>query len=263
MAQALILPLIEKGKLKPEDLFAVVGSQESVLDLHGKLPEGLRLVDSQAHNASEVWLAPLQLLAVKPQQLDMVAASSGRTSLDRLSEKPILISLLAGVRLDRLEQLFPHHLCVRAIPNTPALVGEGLTGFSWSKKVNVKQRRHVKEFFSEISELFDIPESQMDAFLALASSGPAYIALIAEALADGAVAAGLPRSLAIGIAYRTISGTTSLLREKKLHPGQLKDMVASPGGTTIAGIRKLEQAGLRSALIEAIVATAQRSSQMS
>ena len=115
----------------------------------------------------------------------------------------------------------------------------------------------------ELLEVLELPEAQLDAFLALTSSGPAYIALIAEALADGAVAAGLSRDLAGYLAHRTIAGTAALLNNKDLHPGQLKDMVTSPGGTTIAALRKLEKAGIRSALIEAVLAAAERSKELS
>ena len=111
--------------------------------------------------------------------------------------------------------------------------------------------------FEPVSEVLELPESQLDAFLALTSSGPAYVALMAEAMADGAVAAGLPPVLAHHLAHRTLAGTAALLQEQELHPGQLKDMVASPGGTTMAALRRLEQAGVRSALIEAVVAAAE------
>ena len=120
----------------------------------------------------------------------------------------------------------------------------------------------MQKFFNPISEVLELPEKQLDAFLALTSSGPAYIAVIAEALADGAVAAGLPRILANYLSHRTLAGTALLLKEKDLHPGQLKDMVASPGGTTIAALRHLEMAGVRSALIEAVVAAAERSREL-
>jgi pyrroline-5-carboxylate reductase len=102
----------------------------------------------------------------------------------------------------------------------------------------------------------------LDAFLALTSSGPAFVALVAEGLADGAVAAGLPRSLAQELALRTLAGTAALMEQRDLHPGQLKDMVSSPAGTTIAGLRELERSGLRSALLEAVLAAAQRSREL-
>jgi pyrroline-5-carboxylate reductase len=120
----------------------------------------------------------------------------------------------------------------------------------------------VQALFARVGEVMELPESQLDAFLALTSSGPAFVALVAEAMADGAVAAGLPRALASHLAHRTLAGTAELLHQRELHPGELKDMVASPGGTTIAGLRRLESAAVRSALIEAVVAAAERSREL-
>ncbi|MGA0023527.1 MAG: pyrroline-5-carboxylate reductase dimerization domain-containing protein, partial [Burkholderiales bacterium] len=146
--------------------------------------------------------------------------------------------------------------CVRAVPNTAALVRAGLTGLAFADAVPAERRRWVEQLFAQVGEVHELPEAQLDAFLALTSSGPAFVAVVAEALADGAVAAGLPRLLAQRLAHRTLAGSAALLQERDLHPGQLKDMVSSPGGTTIAGLRQLEQAGLRSALIEAVIAAA-------
>ena len=261
MAQALVLPLLKQGELAPQQLVAVVGRGASVERLADQLPIGLRLKAADDPTAAEAWMAPIQLLAVKPQQLDQIAASAAR--LKQTADGPqLLISVLAGVSLARLQQAFPAHVCVRAVPNTPALVGAGLTGLSWGEGVTPEQRLAVERLFLPVSEVLELPESQLDAFLALTSSGPAYVALVAEAMADGAVAAGLPRSLAHHLAHRTLAGTAALLKQQKLHPAELKDMVTSPGGTTIAALRKLERAGVRSALIEAVVAAAQRSREL-
>jgi pyrroline-5-carboxylate reductase len=209
-------------------------------------------------SGQEAWRCPIVLLAVKPQQLEAAAAAAVQPGDDE-DPPPLLISVLAGIRLDRLEALFPRHRCVRAVPNTPCLVGAGLTGLSLGRGVTAEQRQEVLGLFAAVGEVLELPEGQLDAFLALTSSGPAFLALVSEALADGAVAAGLPRSLAAHLAHRTLAGTAELLRAKELHPGQLKDMVASPAGTTVAGLRELERAGTRSALIEAVLAAAERS----
>jgi pyrroline-5-carboxylate reductase len=208
---------------------------------------------------------------VKPQQLEAVAAASsppgafpehpGPLGVSP-SERPLLLSVLAGVRLERLEALFPGWVCVRAVPNTPCLVRSGLTGLAWGQGIGLRRREWVRGLFARVGEVVELPEGQLDAFLALTSSGPAFVALVAEALADGAVAAGLPRMQAQHLAHRTLAGTAALLHERELHPGQLKDMVSSPGGTTIAGLRELERAGLRSALIEAVLAAAARSREL-
>jgi pyrroline-5-carboxylate reductase len=222
-------------------------------------------------NAVAAWGCSTVLLAVKPQQLQAVAAAAtppgdlpdhpgpfGETPLER----PLLLSVLAGVRLERLEALFPGWACVRAVPNTPCLVRAGLTGLAWGEGVAAGPREWVSRLFARVGEVRELPESQLDAFLALTSSGPAFVALVAEAMADGAVAAGLPRALAHHLAHRTLAGTAALLQERELHPGQLKDMVSSPAGTTIAGLRQLERAGLRSALLEAVLAAAERSREL-
>ena len=254
MAQALIFPLLERGKQRSVDVIGVVGSQASVSRLTPDLPMGLTVVPASDPRAIAAWNAPVQLLAVKPQQLDAVAESVGPPQSD---QSPLLISVLAGVTLERLQSQFPGRACVRAVPNTPCLVGEGLCGLAWGEGITAQQREWVKEAFDPVSEVLELPEYRLDAFLALTSSGPAYVALVVEAMADGAVAAGLPRELAHRLAHRTLAGTAALLDQQQLHPAQLKDMVASPGGTTMAALRKLESAGVRSALIEAVVAAAE------
>ncbi len=272
MAQALLLPLIDSGLVQAEAVRAVVGSEASAARLAAQ--HGL-VVSS---DPSQAWQAPVLLLAVKPQVLAAAAqaaqgipsavaapaASAGTPAgaSPAAGPKPLLISVLAGVTLARLQALFPAHRIVRAVPNTPALVRQGLTGLAWGEGISAPQQLWVRQLFAQVGEVLDLPESQLDAFLALTSSGPAYVALVAEALADGAVAAGLPRALALRLAHRTLAGTAALLQEQELHPAQLKDMVASPGGTTIAGLRQLERSGVRSALIEAVVAAAERSRQL-
>ena len=260
MAQALLLPLIDSGQVPAAAVRAVVATGASAARLAAQ--HGLAV----ATDPTEAWQAPVVLLAVKPQLLAAAAkVAQGVTPSGARAgggERPLLISVLAGVTLARLQALFPAHRIVRAVPNTPALVRQGLTGLAWGEGIPAEQQLWVRQLFGQVGEVLDLPESQLDAFLALTSSGPAYVALVAEAMADGAVAAGLPRALALRLAHRTLAGTAALLQEQELHPAQLKDMVASPGGTTIAGLRQLERAGVRSALIEAVVAAAERSRQL-
>ena len=251
MAQALVRPLIERDILSASDCIGVVGREESAQRLRAELPSGFTVVPASDPQAVAAWTAPVQLLAVKPQQLDAVAAG---VMPPAPSTSSLVISVLAGVTLERLQRTFPGRVCVRAVPNTPCLVGEGLCGLAWGEGVTPEQQQWVRDAFAPVSEVLELPESRLDAFLALTSSGPAYVALIAEALADGAVAAGLPRDQAHHLAQRTLGGTAALLQQQNLHPAQLKDMVGSPGGTTMAAVRKWEQAGLRSALIEAVLA---------
>jgi len=259
MARALLLPLLESGDLQAAAVDAVVASEASALRLRQEL--GIAV----GTDPTLAWQAPVLLLAVKPQQLEALAAR--RAALAPAGDRaaaapPLLISVLAGVTVARLQRQFPDCHCVRAVPNTPALVRCGLTALAWGEGIDPEARQWVCRLFSRVGEVLELPEAQLDAFLALTSSGPAFVALVAEAMADGAVAAGLPRSLALDLAARTLAGTAALLDQQALHPALRKDMVASPGGTTIAGLRQLERAGLRSALLEAVLAAAERSRQL-
>lgn len=249
MAEALLVPLLEAGLVPRAGVCAAVASAASAMRLRQRHAIA---VDTDPTRA---WAAPVVLLAVKPQQLEAVAATAPASG-------GLLISVLAGVTLERLQRLFPGWSCVRAVPNTPALVGCGLTGLAFAAGLAAERRQWVQAMFARVGEVHELPESQLDAFLALTSSGPAFVAVAAEAMADGAVAAGLPRALALRLSHRTLAGTAALLQGQELHPASLKDMVSSPAGTTIAGLRQLERAGLRSALIEAVLAAAERSRQL-
>jgi len=257
MAQALVRPWLQLGLVGPGQLQGVVASDASASRLAADLPCAV------GTDPAPAWRADVVLLAVKPQQLEAVAAQAA--ALD--AAQPglpgrLLVSVLAGVTLARLESLFAGWRCVRAVPNTPALVRSGLTGLAYGAGVEPADRQWLEALFGAVGEVLTLPEAQLDAFLALTSSGTGFVALVVEALADGAVAAGLPRDLALRLAPATLAGTAALLQQQQLHPGQLKDMVSSPGGTTIAGLRALERGGLRSALIEAVLAAAERSRQL-
>ena len=257
MAQALIEPLLASGSVEPDQVLAVVGRPESAAALKQGVFARCTIHAAASADSAEVLKAPLQLLAIKPQQVELAAAS-----FPAVEGSPLLVSVLAGVTLSRLQRLFPSHRVVRAVPNTPALVGQGLTALAWGENIFPSQRQKVQALFSGVGEVLQLPEEKLDAFLALTSSGPAFVALVAEAMADGAVAAGLPRDLAHRLAHRTLAGSAALLDQRQLHPATLKDMVTSPGGTTIAGVRALERGGLRSALMEAVIAAAERSREL-
>ena len=262
MAKAIVSPLLEKGEYHPQNVLGIVGSSSSVASALDGLPKEVKVVSSEDASSGEVWKAPLKILAVKPQQFNKIKESASSFQSSNQFPKPLLISVLAGITLKSLKKSFPEHTCVRAVPNTPSLVGQGLTGLAWENDITMDQKKVVRKIFEPISEIYELEEQKLDSFLALTSSGPAYIALVVEAMADGAVAAGLPRQLSNQLAHKTLAGTASLLREKSLHPAELKDMVASPAGTTISALRHLELAGLRSALIEAVVLAAQKSRQL-
>ena len=213
-------------------------------------------IEVTADNQAAVAETETLLLAVKPQILDRVVAD-----LTPHTDATI-VSILAGVTIARLEQAFPLHPIIRVMPNTPATVGAGMTAIAPGTSVQQEQIERAKSIFAAVGEVVQVSESAMDAVTGLSGSGPAFVALAIEALADGGVAAGLPRAIALQLATQTVLGTATLVKETGLHPGILKDRVTSPGGTTIAGVAKLESAGFRSALIEAVKTATARSQEL-
>ncbi|MDZ7959245.1 MAG: pyrroline-5-carboxylate reductase [Aulosira sp. DedQUE10] len=203
------------------------------------------------------------LLAVKPQVLSAIAQELAEMIEMTITEhSPLVISILAGVPLSQLEAAFPRLPVIRAMPNTPATVGAGITAFCSGAYTNAKHHQIAQQIFAAVGEVVEVSEALMDAVTGVSGSGPAYVALMVEALADGGVAAGLPRTIANQLALQTVLGTATLLHESKMHPAELKDRVTSPGGTTIAGIAQLEKAAFRSALIEAVKAATERSQEL-
>ncbi|MEM9568280.1 MAG: pyrroline-5-carboxylate reductase [Cyanobacteria bacterium P01_E01_bin.34] len=197
------------------------------------------------------------LLAIKPQIFPVVSEQLR----PHLTAK-LVISILAGTSISQLESAFPGVAIVRAMPNTPALVGEGMTALSYGARVTDSDRNEAIALFEAVGRVISVPESQMDAITALSGSGPGYMSVVVEALSDGGVKAGLPRTISTELAVQTMLGSARLLQQENLHPAILKDRVTSPGGTTIAGIAELERHCLRAALIDAVQAAKQRSEEL-
>ncbi len=218
-------------------------------------------VQVTADNQEAMTASDVVLLAIKPQVLDKVVAEMAEIG-SSLAQETLIISILAGVPIAKLEATFRSQSVIRAMPNTPATVGAGITAIAPGKKVQPQQLEIAKKIFAAVGQVVEVPENLMDAVTGLSGSGPAYVAVMIEALADGGVAAGLPRGIASQLALQTVLGTAQLIKESQLHPAQLKDQVTSPGGTTIAAVAQLEKAGFRSAIIEAVKAAYQRSQEL-
>ena len=197
------------------------------------------------------------LLAVKPNQLEHVIEEH-----EGQWQGKLVISIAAGISLDDLCNWIGHTRVARVMPNTPSLVRQGASGYCCGADVNEDDRGWIQSVLDSVGFAVEVSESQMDAVTGLSGSGPAYVCMIIESLADGGVLAGLPRPMAMKLATQTVLGTATMIAETQRHPGELKDAVASPGGTTIEAISVLEQSGLRSALIEAVAASADRSREM-
>ena len=213
-----------------------------------------------SENREVVKAAEVLFLAIKPQVFEAVAAELVEDVVAAPGQ--LVISILAGVPLSKLEWAFPGQAVIRSMPNTPATVGAGMTAIAAGNHVQFHHLELARRIFQAVGEVVEVPETLLDAVTGLSGSGPGYIALVVEALTDGGVAAGLPRAIASKLALQTVFGTAQLLKETGMHPAELKDRVTSPGGTTIAGIAELERGGFRSALMEAVKAAYLRAKEL-
>lgn len=216
-------------------------------------------VTTHADNAALVESADIVVLAVKPQTVDAVLSQAG----SRLRNQTTLVSIAAGVSIERLAKLLPAgSKVVRAMPNTPALVQSGITALAHGPKVSESDLLRVQALFDAVGQTVLVPESAMNAVTGLSGSGPAYVLLVIEALAEGGVRAGLGRPIATALAAQTVLGTAKLLIERGAHPAILRESVTSPAGTTSAGIFALESGGLRSTLMNAVAAATARAEEL-
>lgn len=202
--------------------------------------------------------ADIVLLAVKPQIMNSVI----RSILASVPSKALLMSIAAGISLSHLRHLAgPDLALARVMPNTPAMVGSAVSAVCFDG-AGEEQQEQVRALLSSCGMVFDLPEKHFDAVTGLSGSGPAYVMLMIEAMADAGVRLGLPRDMAIQMAAMTLQGSARLVLETGVHPAVLKDQVCSPGGTTIEAVTRLEEDGLRASLIHAVCAAAEKSKRM-
>jgi pyrroline-5-carboxylate reductase len=210
-------------------------------------------------NADVLRAANVLLLAVKPDQVNEVLAEIR----PHFTGNHLLISIAAGVPLARMEAALPADArVVRVMPNAAAFVGASASAYAPGKAAKPEDCDLTQRLFSSVGLALQVKESLLDAVTGLSGSGPAYAFVMIEALSDGGVAAGLPRDVATRLAAQTLLGSAKLLLETGQHPGALKDMVTSPGGTTIEGLHELERAGVRGALINAVRAATDKSKKL-
>ena len=251
MASALARGFVRAGCVKPAQLVA----SDPVASIRAAFSKqtGARVM---ASNSQVVRAAEVLILAVKPGQVEDVLAEIR----DRFTPAHLLISIAAGVTLAQLQANLPTGArAIRVMPNTPALVGASASAFALGAHATAADAELVQQLLSAVGLGLQVREPLLDAVTGLSGSGPAYVFTIIEAMSDGGVAAGLPRDVATRLAAQTVLGAGRMVLETGLHPGVLKDMVASPGGTTIEGLHQLEKAGVRGALINAVRAAADKS----
>lgn len=253
MGQALIRGFLQQKKLTGNDLLIFDTDHEKAAGFAGQTGGRSTETASEAVQGSDI-----VLLAVKPQVVE--AAVTGFA--DQLLDNSILVSIAAGVSLSHLRRLAgPRPALARVMPNTPAMVGSGVSAICFDQAGH-RQRRQIEDLLASCGMSFTVQENLMDAVTGLSGSGPAYVMLMIEALADAGVLYGLPRDTAQKMAAMTLLGSARMVLETGLHPAILKDQVCSPGGTTIEAIASLEADGLRAALINAVSASADKSRQM-
>jgi pyrroline-5-carboxylate reductase len=216
-------------------------------------------VRTTALNADVARAAQVLFLAVKPDYTTSVLSDIRNA----FTGDHLLLSIAAGVPLAKLEMgLGAGARIVRVMPNTPALLGQSASAFAPNKAARPTDAEMAHKLFSAVGLSFQVKEALLDAVTGLSGSGPAYVYLVIEALSDGGVAAGLPRDVATKLAAQTVLGSAKMVLETGLHPGALKDMVTSPGGTTIEGLHELERGGLRGTLINAVRAATEKSRKL-
>lgn len=209
-------------------------------------------IDEAALESSEA-----VLLAVKPQYLP-----DALNGLKSILESKLIVSIAAGISLSRLYDLTDSARIVRVMPNTPALIGNGCAVAACTAEVRPAEHELVKRIFEAVGSYNELDEKQLDAVTGLSGSGPAYVFEFIQALADGGVAEGLPRDLALELAARTVAGAAEMVSATKLHPAVLCDQVTSPGGTTIRGLEKLARGSFRGAVMSAVRAATARSQEL-
>lgn len=260
MGEALARGILNAGLISPRELTLADINSSRLASLSAELGTA-----GTGDNVEAAQSADVVILAVKPNLVESVC----KEIAGALPECAVLLSIAAGVTLESISRALSRSdlFLVRAMPNTPCLVGAGTIGISFRENtpasVPADKRRLIIDLLSPLGIVEEFPEAQLNAVTGLSGSGPAYVALMIEALADGGVLMGLPRDVALKFAAQTVFGTAKMVLETKQHPVEIKEAVSSPGGTTIAGIMALEEGGFRAAVIDAVRRAAARAKELS
>ncbi len=254
IGEALVSGLLSSGWREPHEISASTRREERVTELRER--HGIEVTRS---NAEALARATLVVIAVKPQDLDALLGEIGTL----IQPEQTVLSIAAAIPTATIER----HLgtgvpVVRAMPNTPAVVHEGIAGICAGSHAGEEHLSLAEEALRHLGGVVRVSEPYMDAVTAVSGSGPAYFALLAEAMIEAGILLGLSREISTQLVVQTMLGTAKQLRDLKMHPVELREMVTSPGGTTIAAIRELEQAGVRAAFLNAIQAAMERSKEL-
>lgn len=244
MSEAIVRGILGNSSIKAEDIIMSNRSMEKLEILKGDLNIDVTLDNKEVARISDVIV-----LGVKPNVYKDVIEEI--TSY--IKEECIIITLAPNYKLKDIEMFFDRDIkVVRTMPNTPAMVSAGMTAMCVNENIDEKEKNLVKDILSGFGKVEIVGEYMMEAVVAVSGSSPAYIFILIEAMADGAVAEGMPRDQAYTFAAQAVMGSAKMVLDTKMHPGKLKDMVCSPGGTTIEAVKTLEKNGFRSAILEAM-----------
>jgi len=254
MAKAMIGGILAKGLMGPNEIIGTAVTEETCHKVESKY--GIRTCSSNAAVAKE---ADIIILAVKPQYLKVVIADI----MDSVDESKVIVSIAAGKTINWIQDEFEKPLkIIRVMPNTPALVLEGCSAVCRNDLVDDESYHFVKELLGSFGKAYTVPESLMDVVVGVSGSSPAYVFLFIEAMADAAVEGGMPRKQAYEFAAQSVLGSAKMVLETGKHPGELKDMVCSPAGTTIDAVHVLEENGFRGTVMNAVTACIEKSRRL-
>ena len=254
MATALASGIVQGGICQGNEIYFADISDESATSFCKAIPGATRIDES----ADLVKQSQIVFLAVKPQYFEDVA----QVIEPVVNEDCLLLSILPGLTLSHLSTRLKTQRIVRVMPNTPSLIGKGVSGFCFPDHLNESDREMVQSLLATTGLAVSILESQMDTLTGLSGSGPAFVFTFIEALIDGGVLLGMPRDVARSIAIQTVIGSAQLMEQTGMHPGVARDQVTSPGGTTIAGVQALEDRAFRATVISAVEAATYRAAEL-
>lgn len=253
MAEAIISGAISNNVLPAKNIFVSDLSAERVEVMKNRYG-----VNAMQGADSFIGDVDMVLLAIKPQ----VAMKAMEQVEGKAAANAVVTSIVAGLKLEKIEKFFPTQSVIRVMPNTPLAVGAGMSAYALGTNSKAENAEVLVQILSACGKAIEVQESMMDAVTGLSGSAPAFAFLMIDALSDGGVAAGLPRKTATMLAAQTLFGAAKMVLDTGRHPDDLRDQVTSPAGTTIAGVRVMEQQGVRAALIDAVVAATDRSREL-
>ena len=254
IGESLLSGLLSSGWRKPEEIVVTGRRQERIDELAERYG-----VETTLSNSDAVDGAAFIVIAVKPQDFDVLLGEVG----SELSSEQTVLSIAAAMPTAQIEKHLTDSVPVlRAMPNAPATVHEGVAGLCAGAHASDEHLAMAEEVLTHVGRVVQVPEPYMDAVTAVSGSGPAYFALLAEAMIEAGILLGLSREVSTELVVQTMFGTAKLLRDEHMHPVELREMVTSPGGTTIRAIRELERAGVRAAFLNAIQAAMERSQEL-